>query len=286
MRISWGKTLVVAIIAAIAVVVFVIKPGQDDQDAAPAATSAPVTSSPSAATSSSTSPAPAETLPSEVQAFVDAYASSEGDDAQWLEQLRPYVTPALFASLSSSSRDLGRGAGTQILDADDGRVAVGSSAGASYTLAYEQVDVDEDEDAATGGQTVITGIDFADPPAGAALPMDTTGGEQFRGPVQDALRVVVAQPGGWTDADREAAIRQAFTAPEAVLTIPRTAPEDIPIKIGNAHELTPANENGQLVVYATVPYAVDGTTDASWATVTVVLARSGDGKWSPLDAHL
>lgn len=195
MRISWGKTIVVAIIAAIAVVVFVIKPGQDDQAAAPATSTAPASSQPSAVVSSSTSAAPAEALPSEVQAFADAYASSEGDDAQWLERLRPYVTPALFASLSSSSRDLGRGAGTQILDADDGRVAVGSSAGASYTLAYEQVDVDEDEDAATGGQTVVTGIDFTDPPAGTALPMDTTGGEQFRGPVQDALRVVVARPG-------------------------------------------------------------------------------------------
>lgn len=286
MRISWEKTIVVAIIAAIAVVVFVIKPGQDDQAAAPATSTAPASSQPSAVVSSSTSAAPAEALPSEVQAFADAYASSEGDDAQWLEQLRPYVTPALFASLSSSSRDLGRGAGTQILDADDGRVAVGSSAGASYTLAYEQVDVDEDEDAATGGQTVVTGIDFTDPPAGTALPMDTTGGEQFRGPVQDALRVVVAQPGGWTDADREAAIRQTFTAPEAVLTIPRTAPQDIPIKIGNAHELTPANEDGQLVVYATVPYAVDGTTDASWITVTVVMARAKDGTWATLDAHL
>lgn len=285
MRISWGKTLVVVIIAAIAVVVFVIKPGQDDQAAAPAATSAPVTSSPSAAASSSTSPAPAETLPSEVQAFVDAYASSEGDDAQWLEQLRPYVTPALFASLSSSSRDLGRGAGTQILDADDGRAAVGSSSGAAYTLAYEQLDAEEGDDA-TGGQVVVTGLDFTDPPAGTALPMDTTGGEQFRGPVQDALRATIAQPGGWTDADRELAIRQTFTAPEAALAIPRTAPEDIPIKIGNAHELTPADEGGQLVVYATVPYAVDGTSEASWITVTVILTRTAEGSWVPQDAHV
>lgn len=279
MRISWGKTLVVGIIAALAVVVFVIKPGQGDQDAAPAATSAPVTSQPTASTSSSTSPAPAETLPGEVKAFVDAYAASEGDDAQWLEQLRPYVTPALFVSLSTSSRDLGRGAGTQILDADDGRAAVGSSSGAAYTLAYEQVD------AATGGQVVVTGLDFTDPPAGTALPMDTTGGEQFRGPVQDALRVTIAQPGGWSDADRELAIRQTFTAPEAALTIPRTAPEDIPIKIGNAHELTPADEGGQLIVYATVPYAVDGTTEASWVTVTVILVRAQDGSWEPGDAH-
>lgn len=286
MRISWGKTLGVIALVAVVCAFIVFKPGADKPPAPTEASATHVASLPRTTVgASSSSPTPDEQLPSGIEQFVAIYSTGDGDDVQWLEQLRPLVTPALHASLSTSSREVAQASGSQILDADEGRVSVGSASGVAYVLAYERVDGEEGA-AGEGGQVVVTGLDFTEPPPGSALPLDSSGGEQLRAPVQDALRVLIAQPGGWSDVDREQAIRQTFTEPEAALAIPRTASVDIPIKIGNAHELTPGEESGELAVYATVPYAVDGSTEPSWTTVTVLLARDQSGTWVPKDAWI
>lgn len=226
-------------------------------------------------------------VPAAIQEFIDSYADPDASDEEWGQALAPNVTPALYASLLSSDRELARTAGHEILDVNDGRVSVGTKTDVSYTLQYAQLEDDhEHEGQAEAGHPIVTGIDFMDAPDGAALPLGSDGVDQVRAPTQEALTAVVAQPGGQSDEDREQLIRDTFTSPEKALSIPRSVDDGAAVRIGNTHELVLAAEDGQLVVHATVPYARDGESTPSWITVTIELSRDATGAWTPQDAHL
>lgn len=287
MRVSLKSILVVAaaVLGVLALVVF--NPENRQQQATPqsGAAAPAVTDGPplEPATEQAASPE-AEEVPVEVQEFIDSYAEPDASDEEWGQALAPNVTPVLHASLLSSDRELARTAGHEILDISDGRVSVGTKTDVSYVLEYAQLEDGHEHE--EEGHPIVTGIDFMAVPDGAALPLGTDGVEQVRAPVQEALTAVVAQPGGQSDEDREQLIRDTFTSPEEAVSFPRSVDDGAAVRIGNPHELVLAAEDGQLVVYATVPYARDGESTPAWTTVTIELIRDGTGAWTPQDAHL
>lgn len=224
-------------------------------------------------------------VPAEVEDFVRTYASA-GPSAEQLAELEAVTTPALHASMATSDRELARGA-TTILEIDETHAAIGAEDTMIYTVHFAQLDTDHEQDGDEPARSVVvTAVDFADPPEGAFLPLGSDGTEQLREPVQEALTAVVAQPGGQSDRDREALLKEVFRDPQDALSMPRVAPAGSVVRIGNAHELVPADEDGQLVVHATVPYEAGGDESPTWVTVTVELTRDDAGGWAPQDARL
>lgn len=293
MRFSVRAVAVILMCCLAVLAVYVTQAGEKKKTPAPAVSSSPAASAPAGedgANPDAPSSAPSGT-PEEVLELVAAYGSSEGEDAAWIESLTPYVTPALLASIATSDRELARAAGTEILSAQDTHITVGTPDGnATYVLTIaprpESHEHTEDTDhTPTEGEWVAVGIDYVDPPAGAALPLGETAVEDLRPTLQDALTVLVAQPGGQTPAAREERIRAVFTAPEEALEITPSGPEEQSIRIGNAHEIVLAGEGQELVAYVTVPYAPDGEDTPSWVTLTVELERTDTGTWAPRDAH-
>ncbi|UQN31806.1 hypothetical protein [Brachybacterium kimchii] len=275
---------VLALVAVIVVIAYLLlRPTHDE----PAPATAPTSGAPTAQEETAPAASTAASEPSEVEVpgvirkFVKSYAERSTDQDAWGDQLSPYTTPGLYASLLSSDRDLARTAGDQILEAEDQRVSVGSGGTASYTLTYQEI---EGEDEGDSTHYVVTAIDYVDPPERAALPLGSNATEQLRPIVQDALTATIAQPGGMSDEDREGAIRDVFSDPHDALHIKRVASSKTSIRVGNAHELVAAEERGQLVVHATAPYAPDGQTAAKWVTVTVSLERDSSGQWQLKDA--
>lgn len=287
MRIRWRSVLaLLAMVAAVAAFIM-LKPSEDSAPRDDAEPSAPADSPHPPAAPQQDASDRQEDVPEDVRAFISKYGAPSLDEVEWADSLKPYTTPALWASLLTSERELARNAGTAILEAEDGRVSVGVGSEVIYVLEYTAVDGGHEHDAEESAERwIVTAVDFMSPPAGAALPLGTDGVEQLRIPVQSALTTVIAQPGGLTDEQRQSLIEETFSHPEEALLIPRIAGEDAAIRIGNAHELVPAEEEGQLVVYATVPYAADGSSTPEWVTVTVLLGRDTDGQWVPQDARL
>lgn len=279
--------LAVAAIGVLALVLF--GPGErEPQDAPQTEATVPAAAGPADEDAfEEPSPSEAEGVPGEVQEFIDSYADPHASDEAWGRALAPNVTPALHASLLSSDRELAQAAGSEVLEASEGRVSVGTGGGVSYSLEYAFLEGDHEHDGAEdSGHPIVTGIDFTAAPDGARLPLETDGAEQVRAPVQQALTAVVAQPGGQSDEDRERLIRDTFTRPENAVSMPRSVDDGSAVRIGNVHELVLAAEEDQLVAYATVPYARDGESIPTWVTVTIELTRDDAGTWSPQDAHL
>lgn len=289
MRIRWTSVLAMLAVAAAIVGFFAFRP-----DDSPPAQPDPAPTTPSQQPAPPTVDPPAPTaedshreVPESVRDFITAYAAVASDDAQWVESLRPLTTSALYGSLLTSDRSLALDAGEEVLEAEEGRVAVGAGGRVTYVLTYALLSAEMENDGAPQAERwVVTGIDFTAAPEGAALPLGSAGVEQLREPVQRALTAVVAQPGGMTDAQRQEAIRGTFSDPQDALGIPRAAGEETAIRIGNIHELVAVEEQGEFVVHATVPYAPDGEDTPEWVTVTIVLARGENGGWVPQDARL
>lgn len=286
MRIT-ARSIVPLLVACLLIVgYFFLKPSSDE----------PNNSSPSESTASSTQsgrsvedpvvePARKVDVPEEVSDFVLAYAN-DAEPAEWLASMQELVTPGLHASLAVSDRDLAQGA-TAILEADEEHAVVGIGEQRVYTVHYRQLDHGhEHEGEEPSSKWIVTGIDYTDPPEGAALPLGVDGVEELRAPVQEALVALIAQPGGQTDEDREALLGEVFQDPQDASSVARVAPAGETVRIGNAHELVPAAEGGVLVVYATLPYQVEGEEAPVWITVTVELAHDDAGNWVPQDARL
>lgn len=289
MRIRVKSVLIVvaAVLGVLALVVFTPEDRQPQEapQTEAATPASPAGSSDEPSNEGALSPE-AEGVPAAVQEFIDSYADADASDEEWGQTLAPNVTPALHASLLSSDRKFAQTAGHEILEAGDGWVSVGTRTDVSYILEYAQLEDDHEHEEEEEDHPIVTGIDFMAAPDGAALPLGTDGVEQVRAPVQEALTAVVAQPGGQSDEDREQLIRGTFTSPEKAVSLPRSVDDGAAVRIGNAHELVLAAEDGQLVVYATVPYARDGESTPTWTTVTIELTRDGTGAWTPQDAYL
>lgn len=288
MRFPVKAVAAVIVCGLVVLALFLVQPDEKEKVPASAASPSPLSQGTSQAPEASSAPAEA---PEEVLEFIAAYGSPEGSDADWSESLAPSSTPALHASIASSDRELARSAGTEVLAVDGTHVTVGTAEGHStYTLTMAPRPEGHEHSAEEGheeaeGEWLVVAIDYLDPPQVAALPLGEGAVEDLRPTLQDALTVVVAQPGGQTLETREERIRDVFTDPVEALEIPPAGPEGQSVRIGNAHEIVLAAEDEELVAYVTVPYAPDGEDTPSWVTVTISLERTDAGDWVPTDAH-
>ncbi|MGQ4496604.1 hypothetical protein ACUH95_06350, partial [Dermabacteraceae bacterium P13101] len=166
------------------------------------------------------------------KAFIRAYATP-GPRKQWLESLKPYSSPAFYASLQDSDIDLAQGLGDEVISSSQGRVVIGKDGQAQATLTLRAIS-DEGELL----PPLVETIDFAkDLPRDAQPPLSSDSRDSVKENLQVPMAYLIGQEATLTDQARNERLQLAFITPRHVLEIPRVAPAGTPVRIGNITDL-------------------------------------------------
>lgn len=246
----------------------------------------PVSPPTSDAVTATTASAGASSSKDVVTAFAAIYADATVDEQTWLQQMSPYVTPVLLASLAGSDRELAAGAGTTLIEKSDSAATIGTGETPVYSLELTPSPTGDDADPSAPPVTIAS-ITYLHPPARSALPLSRDGVEGLEAMAQKAAAAVLAQPGGEAAEDRAQRIREAFLDPQTALGTPPPDDQGAPIRVGTLRDLEVAvTPDMQLALTTLVPSAPDGVQQVRWTSLTIILARGVDGTWVAKDATL
>ncbi|MDU1203710.1 MAG: hypothetical protein E7A06_12290 [Clostridiales bacterium] len=229
-------------------------------------------------------PSPAQTsqrqeveAPVDVETFAATFANGAMPKDRWLAALMPVTTPALHSSLRSMDRPLASKCGKEIIDVSDEQAVLGTGGQPGCSLTLRRIDAVESGRAQDGVQ--VATVDFIESQNGAR-PIDGETEKTLEAEAQKTAVIVVSQPGGYTDADRKAAITAHLKAPAKVWSIKRFGSEAEAIRVGEVRDygLT-STEDGKLAATMTVPYAKDGQRAPQWVFLTLIYGRGASGEW-------